>query len=133
MKKAFTLVEVVVAIGVLAIGVLGVASFFAYSTRITRSASNTSVGANLASGVLDEENAKSYDELSPGTGTKDRFSTNQTDPFYKFQKQINITLIDSNLADSPTDLGLKKIDVFIFYQEGSGEKTIQMSTIKTKR
>lgn len=132
-KKGFTLVEVVVAIGVLTIGVLGVSGFFAYSSKISRSSSNTSIASNLTSGLIDEEIAKSYEELAPGNGAKVKISTDPANPFYNFSKQINISLIDSNLAASATDLGLKKIDVIVSYQEGSSEKNVQMSTIKTRR
>jgi Tfp pilus assembly protein PilV len=132
-KKAFTIVEVVVAIGVLLVGVLGVATFFAYSTKIVRTASDTSIASNLAQGILDQENAQSYDQLTPGTGMQTRISTDPNSPFYKFQKQININLIDQNLALSTTDVGLKKIDVYISYPEGNTTKNVQMSTIKAKK
>lgn len=132
-KKGFTLVEVVVAIGVLGIGVLGVSGFFAYSSKISRSSSNTSIASNLASGAIDEELAKSYEELAPGTGTKVKVTSVTTSPLYNFSKQVDISLIDSDLAASATDLGLKKIDVIISYQEGSSEKTVQMAEVKTQR
>jgi len=131
-KRAFTLVEVVVAIGVLLVGVLGVASFFAYSTKIARSASNTSVASNLAQGVLDYELSQSYDELTPGTGSVMNSSLD------RFQQQVNISLLELNpttkdLEPSATDKGLKKIDVYIFYKEGNNTKNVQMSTIKAKK
>jgi len=131
--RAFTIIEIIVAIGIFGIGVLGIAGFFVASSQTVRLASNTTIASNLASGSIDEEFAKSYDELTPGTGTKTRISTDQSSPFYNFQKQINISLIDSNLAASATDVGLKKIDCIVYWQEGGNEKNIQMSTIKSKR
>jgi len=126
------MVEIVVAMGVLLVGVLGIASFFAVSSKVERSASNTSIASNLAQGLLDQENSKSYDELIPGTGAQIKVSNDQNSPFYRFTQQINISWINSSLATSQTDVGLKKIDVFIYYQEGSTTKNVQMSTIKTK-
>lgn len=128
--NAFTMVEIIVAIAVLAIGVVGVSYFFAGSTGITRSASNTSVAANLGQGVIDEELVKSYDILSVGSGTKTQFSTDPANSFYNFSWQINISLIDQNLNSSVDDIGLKKIDVIIYWNEGSSEKSVQFSTIK---
>lgn len=133
MKKAFTLVEVVVAIGVLMVGVLGVASFFAYSVKIARSASNTSIATNLAQGLIEEESSKSYDELTPQTGAKTDYTSNADSPFNKFQEQINISLIDTDLNESETDIGLKKIEVIIYYHEGNSEKNVQMATVKASR
>lgn len=126
------MVEIVVAIGVLAIGVVGVSTFFAGSTRTTRSASNTSVAANLGQGVIDEELVKSYNELNPVSGAKVKFSEDSANAFYNFSKQINISLIDQNLNSSVNDVGLKKIDVIIYWNEGSMEKNLQLSTIKAK-
>ena len=126
------MVEIVVAIAVLAIGVVGVSTFFAGSTRNTRNASNTSVAANLGQGVIDEELVKSYNELNPNDGDKVKFSEDSANSFYNFSKKINISLIDQNLNSSVTDIGLKKIDVIIYWNEGSSEKSSQFSTIKAK-
>ena len=133
LTRAFTLVEVIVAIGVLGIGVLGIASFFAYSTKVARSSSNTSIASNLASGVIDEELSKPYDELNPGTGAKVKVTNDTASPLYNFSKEVTISLIDSDLANSVTDEGLKKIDVTISYQEGTSEKNVQMAEVKTQR
>lgn len=128
----FTIIEIVVAITVLTVGVLGVSGFFTISAKLTRSANHVSTASNLAQGLIDEEIAKSYDELTTGTGVKDRVSSDSSDPFYNYFEQINISLLDSNLNTSENDLGLKKIDVIIFYQEGEAEKNVQLSTIKAK-
>lgn len=130
-QKAFTLVEVIVAIGVLTIGVLGIATFFAFSTRIARSASNTSIASNLAQGVLDEQTAKSYEELTSVARTD--YTSDTSSPLNKFQKQIDVSLVDSNLAVSETDIGIKEITVHIYYDESGSEKSVEIATIKAKR
>jgi len=136
MKRGFTIIEILVAITVFGIGVLGVAGFFITAIHTIRSSSNTTIAANLASGFIDEELAIAYDQLSPGTGTQDPVSADQSSPFYNFQKQINISCVDINLAvtdcaASPSPL--KKIDVLINWQEGGNDKNIQMSTLKNKQ
>ena len=131
----FTMVEIVVAIGVLAIGVVGIAYFFSGSTRMTRSASNTSVAANLAQSVIEEETTKNYDNIASVSETK--FSQDATDPFYKFSKRVDVSCVDIiNLA--PTDCAgspspMKKINVYIFWSEGNSSKNLFLSTIKAKR
>lgn len=131
--RGFTIIEIVTAIGVFGIGVLGLAGFFAASTQIVRSASNMSVATNLTSGFSDEEFAKSYDELIPGIGNRTPVSADPASPFFQYQYQIDISLIDDNLAVSDNDIGLKKIDVKVFWQEGTSEKHVQISTIKSRR
>jgi len=133
MKKAFTMVEILVALGVFAIGVLGIFVFFATSAQIGRLASNTSIATNLASGIIEEEFSKSYDELNPGTGDRTHISPDQSNPFYKFEKQETVTWIDIDLNTSATDEGLKKIEIFVYWKENGKEKNVQVSTIKTER
>lgn len=132
-KRAFTLIEVIVALTVFSIGVLGVQTYFATSSRLTTAASRMSTASNLAQGIVDTELTLAYDELIPGTSTKVRVSTDSASPFYNYQKQVTISLIDSNLNTSATDVGLKKILVTVFYSEGGSEKNVQMATIQTKR
>ena len=132
-EKGFTLTEVIVAMGIFSIGVLGIFSFFTYSSQTIRVARSETTGSNLANGFLEEELAKSYGELIPGTSAKTRVSDNPASPYYNYQKQIEITLIDSDLNNSVTDLGLKKIIISIFWPQGSYEKSIQSATIKTQR
>lgn len=131
-KKAFTIVEIIVAITVLTVGVLGVATFFANSSTLSRAANHISTASNLAQGIIDEQLTKSYGELVAGTGTKVRVSEEQSSPYYQYYKQVDIILIDSNLAASGSDIGLKQIIVKVFYQEGEVEKNIEMSTIKVR-
>lgn len=133
MKKGFTLTEVIIAIGVFGIGVLGVSGFFATTSQTIKVGRFTSTASNLAQGVIDEELAQSYDALTVETGTKTRFSADSADPFYNYQKQVNISYIDSNLNNSGTDLGMKKIEVFVYWQDGGTERNVQMATIMTKK
>lgn len=131
MNKAFTIIEILVAITVLTIGILGISGFFAVSAKVTRSANYTTTAANLAQGVIDDQLAKSYEEIVVGNGTKTRFSENTDDPYYNYFYQINTSCIDQDLAAS-NDVGLKKIDVFVYWTEGEKEKNVEMSTTKTE-
>lgn len=132
-KKAFTLIEVIVALTVFSIGILGVQTYFATSSRLTTAANHMSTASNLAQGIIDTQLSYAYDELIPGTSAKVRVSTDSASPFYNYQKQVTISLIDSSLNTSATDVGLKKILVTVFYSEGAIEKNVQMATIQTKR
>ncbi len=126
-KKGFTIVEIIVAITVLTIGVLGVATFFARSSILSRAATHISTASNLAQGIIDEQMAKSYGEIVPVE--KVRVSDLQTSPYYSYYKEVNINLIDKNLAPS-SDVGMKQIIVKIYYYDGDVEKNVELSTIK---
>lgn len=133
-RKAFTLVEVILAIFILEIGLLGIAGFYAYSFQITKIARNETTAANLAQGVLDEQIAKNYDDPTlmptPGGGTKIAYSDDPA--FANFKKQVDIAYIDSNLAVQTTDTHMKKIVVTIYWQEVGGEESFQTASIKAE-
>jgi len=133
MKKAFTIIEVIVALGIFGLGVLAILGYFAISTQFVRLARQTTVAANLAQQNSEELTALNYKSLAAGSGMRQNFSTDPADPYYPYQKQINISWIDANLAASAIDTGLKKIDVFIYWQGAGGEKSLQMSTIVSKK
>lgn len=136
-KSAFTLIELLLAVFILEIGLLGIAGFYAYSATITRTARNETTAANLASGLLDEESAKSYDALTVGApATPTPYSTATPNPFANFQKLIDISYLDSNLNASYTQTeanqNMKKITVTIYWTEVSSQKNYQIATIKAK-
>lgn len=133
MRKAFTIIELLVAIGIFGLAAIGIGGYFAYSGKIIRSARTTTIASNLAEGVLEEQLNFPYGELAVGTSAKTRIAETQTDPFYNYQKQVTVSLIDSDLANSATDVGLKKIQVAIYYTEGTSEKNVQLATVKSER
>lgn len=134
MKKhlSFTLIEVLLAIFVLEIGLLGIAGFYTYSFKVARYARNETTAANLASGLLDEQLAISYDNLAVGAGTKTGYTTDVNDPFYSWQKKIDMAFIDSNLIEQPIDTHMKKITVTIYWQQDGAEKSFQTASIKAE-
>lgn len=133
MKKGFTIIEVVIAIGIFGIAVLGIMGYFALSTQFVSYARQTTIASNLAQEVVEETIAQPYDSLTVGNGTRIAFSTDSTNPYYAYQKQLNISYVNSDLSTSATDLGLKKIEVFVYWQATSGEKNVQMATLLSKK
>lgn len=133
-KKAFTLVEILLAVFILEIGLLGVAGFYAKSLNISRSARNETTAANLAAGLLDEQSANNYSNLAVGEGTKTAYSTEINNPFSNFSKKVDIAYINTSLVASyaEPDTNMKKITATVYWQENGAERNFQMATIKAK-
>ena len=130
-KKAFTLIEVLLAIFVLEIGLLGIAGFYANSLQITKRARNETIASNLAAGVLDEELAITYDNLPDVP--KQRYSPDADNPFYNWYKEVNVTCINTSLnplACTDPTAHMKKVVVTIYWQES--ERSFQIATIKAE-
>jgi len=129
----FTLIEVIVALGIFGLGVLALLGYFAISTQFVRFARQTTIASNLAQQVLEESLEKPYESLTPGAGSKAPFSADPENPYHLYQNQTNISLIDSNLAPSGSDVGLKKIDVFVYWVGVSGETNVHLSTVVSSK
>lgn len=131
-RKAFTIIEVLVAIFILEIGILGVASFFTSGFKITRIAREETMASNLAAGLLDEEVSNSFDNIPVGAGTRTKYSTDTSSPFYNYEKKIDIAYIDADLNESASATEMKKIVATIYWTSGGSEKSFQTASIKAR-
>jgi len=132
-KNAFTLLELLLAVFILEIGLLGIAGFYTYSFQITKSARNQTIAANLAQGLLEEQLSKSYDAPDLISVSKTAYSITP-DPFSNFQKQIDISCVDDSLTTINCDANahMKKIVVAVYWMQETVEKNFQIATIKTE-
>lgn len=129
------MVELLLAVFVLEIGLLGIATFYAYSFKIAKIARNETIASNLATGILDEQMASNYDDLIVSSGSKVPYSAVPGNPFSNFQKQIAISCIDANLADiaCSTSTHMKKVVVTVYWTEsGAAERSFQIANIKAE-
>lgn len=132
MKKGFTIIESIVAIGIFGVGVLAIVGFYAVSSQAVRNARQITTATFLAQGLIESTISNPYDSLVIGAGLKEPFTTDQANPAFGYQKKIDITQIDQNLATSAQDLGLKKIDIYVYWQGVTSEKQVHFTTIKTQ-
>lgn len=130
--NGFTMIEVIVAVGIFVLTILGIVTFFAYASQFNRLSKNTTIASNLAQQVADENIEKTYDQLMVGPGEKTVFSTDLANPYYPFKKQTDIYFIDRNLNIVGNNTGLKKIVCTIYWNEGTIEKNVQIATIKNQ-
>lgn len=131
--RGFTLIEILIAIGIFGIGVVALVGYYGFTAKATTVARQTTVASNLAQDLLDQTISQDYSAITVGTGTKQNYSSNANSPYSGYEKQINVALIDSNLNSSATDVGLKKIDCIVSWQASNRVEQIQMTTIITPR
>lgn len=134
LRTGFTLIEVILAIGIFAIGTLAAINLFPKGLRLGREAKETSVATSLAQEQVEEVLAQNYDDIATGTiEPKARIDSNPNSQFYIYQRQTAVNFADSNLSTTTTDTGLKKITVTVYYPEGAQEKTIQIIRLLNKK
>jgi len=135
-NKGFSLVELIIAISVLSIGILGILQAFPKGIKTQTIIQDNSVANNLAQEKLEKLAGITYEDIGYGVlENKIRMDTDQTGDLYKFQRTTTVEYINSNFETSQTDLGLKKITVKIEWPsalDGSTE-SIEIKTIASKR
>lgn len=116
-NQGISIIEAVLATAVLAIGILSIITLFPMALKISRGAEQETVAANLAQGKIEEIFSLGYENIATGTiEERHRLSTDPANPFYNYERQTVSQLVDGDLNNSVTDLGLKKITVTMYWQ-----------------
>lgn len=135
--KGFTLIEATIAIFVLIIGLTAVTQLFPFSLKISGDSQNITTASVIALEKIEEMRASNYDDITVGTiEVKHRMSADPTNYLYNYQRETAVAAVDGNLNNSPTDVGLKKIIVTVFWQsplKKTAEKSIQLTTLISER
>ena len=140
--KGFTLIEVLIAIFLLTLGIVGVISIFPLGAQTVKSSQMASQASQLAGSKMEGMLSKTYDDpaLTPGTTVEDY----GTIPNFDFRKRItNVTCVRSDtLAEVACDYNpgedpnpMKKIEVSVFWLSSTGitEKNVKVVGLTTKK
>ncbi len=135
-KSGFTLIEVMLAIAILLVGIMGLTRIFPLSLKIDRAAEQNTVAANLAQAKVEEIFSSTYDNIIVGTiELKHRLAADPADPFYAYQRETIAEFVDGNLNSIGTDQGLKKVTVRVFWYAPllGTEKSWQTAILVSKK
>jgi type II secretory pathway pseudopilin PulG len=128
-KRGFTIIEVLVSLGLLMILVVGIFGIFPQSMIMGRISSKNTIASNLAQAKIEEILAKNYEDLPVGFLEGRHFLEA---PFNDFEEETEISYVDENLQLANQDTGLKKIRVSVYFKEGQ-EKNVTLSTLMVKK
>lgn len=114
--SGFTLIEIVLALLILGVGVVGVLTLFPVGFEAAGRSINITVATFLAQGLVEDARVAGYDGVLDSA--RERFST----PYDNFEYQITVTSdIDG--------LDLKQVDAEVFWPAGeSNQKHILLTT-----
>ncbi|MBZ9578097.1 prepilin-type N-terminal cleavage/methylation domain-containing protein [Patescibacteria group bacterium] len=127
MKNAFTLIEVIIAIFILAVGITAVLAMFPLGIQIVSSSKMATTAVYLGEAKMEEIISTSYEEISGEQQTLNP-------PFSAYSRETEVTCFDPNGSSSPNcpeDTGIKKIKVIVSW--GVPAKKIELVTLITKR
>jgi prepilin-type N-terminal cleavage/methylation domain-containing protein len=115
-RTGFTLVEVVVALIILTVGVLGLAATTMYVVRQTTLSELTTERSAALQSVIEELRATPYEELSSGSDELGNFKVEWTVTQGQRTKLVNIVTVGPGLtsASGVPSLGASVIDTFAY-------------------
>lgn len=133
-NKGFTILEVIIALGILSVSLLVIINLFPKGIKMTRESKEISVATNLAKERIEELISESYENIPTGTiDVKARLDNNPQNQFYIYQREALAEYVDSDLATSVSDTGLKKITVSVYWTENAQEKNVRIIRLLNQR
>lgn len=120
-KNAFTLIELLLAVFILSLGLLGIIQAFILGTQISKINKMSTISSELIQEKLEEEISRGYDALTVGTTTENYGSIADYSAFKRIKKTVCVRSSDLAEADCNYDLvnnpdPLKKISVTVSWQ-----------------
>jgi Tfp pilus assembly protein PilV len=131
-----SIIEIMVAFSILVVAFIGLVQSFPFGLSINKAAENATIASYLAQGKIEEMISLGYDNINVGVlEAKQRLSDNEDNYLYHYQRRIEVSYVDSNLDNSVSDTGMKKISVIIYYTNSLSktEKNYRIETLVVKR
>ena len=128
-KSGFTLIESMIAISILILVVIFMVTFFPLGLKYTKRSAQQTIGVFLAQAKLEEIISTPYEELAAGQTTENSL-VSLDDDFAAYSRETTISNVDGNLADSFSDVGLKKINVKVSWYDDLN-KAMASTTLTT--
>lgn len=132
-QKAFSLIEVMIAVFILLVGILAVLTMFPFGVRLARYSKMTTIATQLAQEKIEEIISKSYADISK--------ESEQTlgAPFDDYSRKTDVTCFDPNgvglSPNCPDDTGIKEIKVTVSWTSPlrASPQKIELSTLIAER
>lgn len=138
--KGITLIETVVAVSILALGIIGVLQAFPLGVHLAKTAQMSTIATELGQAKIEQELSRSYNDI-PVADTTENYGTISDFTAYKRSTQINcvrasdlaVVSCDYDLVGDP--LPMKKIAVTVYWRStlGISEKNINLISLIVKK
>ncbi len=134
-KKGFSLIEALVAVGILSLGLVAVLGVFPLTLQVNKQSEKLSLASVYARTQLEQLSKLSYDDLPVGTyEARAKLAASINDPAYYLDRQTIINYVDSDLQNSASDNNLKKIIVTVFWKNKyAQDQTYVLTTLVTRK
>ena len=135
-KEGFSLLEIMVAFTILTVAFIAISRSFPYGLAINKTAENLTIASFLAQDKIEELHSLGYDNILLGeVESRHKLSSDQGDYRFFYERDAFASYVDSDLVDSISDSGMKKISVTIYYTNPLSKQTdtYNISTLVSRR
>lgn len=135
-SKGITLIETIIAVSILAIGIIGVLQAFPLGAHLAKTAQMSTIATELGQAKIEQELSLPYNDI-PITETVENYNSIPDFVAYKRVTQINcvrasdLTEVDCSYDPVNDPSPMKKIEVTVFWHStlGLGEKNISLMSL----
>ena len=129
-RRGFTFLELLVALSLFAVGLIGILQIFPLNRRFLAQSAMTTQAAFLAQEGMEELRSLPYSSLTVGTYQPlTQVSTVSGDPASLFSREVTVELVDDNYGTSNADVGLKVVNVRVTWSERGISRQYTISTV----
>ena len=134
-EKGFSLIEIIIALSILAISFFSLIEVFPKGISMNASSRSKTVASYLAQDKIERLFAQGYDNVATGTiEAKHKLSTEPGSYLSNYKRRTHVDYIDGNLTATSGDSGMKRISTTVYYTGGvdKKEKSFRVNTIISK-
>jgi len=135
-NSGISLIEAILAITILTVGILTAINLFPLALKNSSSAEAETIASNLAQAKMESLAFEGYSNLAVGEiESRHRLSDDPQNPFYRYERETIIELLDGNLQTTASDLGLKKITINIYWTNANSgaPQTLNLNSLISEK
>ncbi len=118
-QQALSLIEVIVALSILAFVAIGLMNMYPLGLSINSEAEKSSVASYLCQQKIEQLRASDYEDINVGViEEKHKLSDSEDDYLYHFWRKTQIDYMDEDLNETDSDLGFKRASTTVYYING---------------
>lgn len=132
-KKAFTILELVIALSIFVVGMVSILEIFPVNRRFLAQSSMLTQASYLAQEGIEATRALDYGSLTVGVNpyfeVRHFMSATAGDQLSLFERRTEVELVDpATLGSSNTDQHLKKIETIVYWTENNNPRQYAIDT-----